>query len=108
MGQEIDTNTAAQDSLANGNSISTTVDTDGHANEVIALVDDNGGSDPSSYDITFDVTAPDGTSMQVSQTTGSTARSHTESAVPDSMTVTVTNQSGAGANFRVVVVAYRQ
>ena len=90
--------------VSNGGTVSASVETR-HEDDVHILVDNGAGGAPASHDITVDVEDGNGTAMQYDSKTGITARSHDYDAVSDKMVVTLTNQSGGAADFRVRIVA---
>lgn len=107
MGEYYDEATTEQ-TLAAGNSLSLSVDTTGRDSDVVVFVDNGtSGSNAATFDLVAEVDDGDGTMRQFGSDTGTTSLSFTDSAVPKSMTYTLTNQSGASATYRVRVVSYR-
>lgn len=97
-------------SIANGASESLTVEA-GSAEYYELLVDDTAGGTPASYDVTVEYysTAADAF-MQADSVSGST---DFQPAVDDEargqqVRVTVTNGSGAGANYRISLESFKQ
>jgi len=93
--------------LASGGTLSASLDGLHEYDTVYVLVDDGAGGAPASYDLSYEAsnTLGGSGSMTVSTETGSTARYHTYDAVPFDGTFTLTNQSGASADYRVRVIA---
>lgn len=94
--------------LAAGASQSFTVDTTGRNGDVVIFVDNgSAGGTPATYDLTVDVAHADGTTQRFGSDTSTTAFTLTDPAVPEEMEYTLTNSSGASADYRVKVVSYR-
>lgn len=106
MGDAIDFDVESDSSVDQNQTISVTVNTHKWAREIVSLVDDTSGNDPAAYDLTFTVNSPTGDSIEHDPVTNSTSRSHVREAIPQSITVELTNVDGDGQPYRLVVVSY--
>ena len=77
------------------------------AEDVIILVDDGTtGNTPAQYDLVEEISFSQlGDTMEYKSITGSTAKSHRESAFGGNWTITLTNSSAAAATYRIYVEA---
>jgi len=96
--------------LAAGSTLSGTdsyleVDTE-YADDLYIFVDDGAGGAPATYDLSIEVYSHeiDGW-VTYENTTGSTAFSFKDDAIPLKMRIDITNQSGAAATYRAVLVS---
>lgn len=94
--------------LDDGQSLTLTVDTDSHAEDIIVLVDDGAsGSTAAAYDLLAEVDpVGDGSFQYYDEVTGRTGLSWQDPAVGKQMQYTLTNQSGSnGETYRVMLLS---
>lgn len=93
--------------LADGGTVSVSLDGLHQYDEIYVLVDDNAGGVPASYNLEFEASNASGGSgsMVVESLSGQTSRKHVFDPVPYDGTFTLTNASGASADYRLRVVA---
>lgn len=107
MSNHIDSEVTTQN-IAGGSTVSLTVDT-ANAKNVYVFVDDGAGGSPASHDLLHEVRVSDSAGfMQESEATGSTSRFHKFDGIPFESQVTLTNQSGGAADYRLRVVSVRE
>lgn len=94
--------------LSAGESRTFTVDSTNREGDVVVFVDNGAtGTAAATYDLVVNVIHEGGTTQQFGSDSGITSLSLTDPAVPPTMEYTLTNASGASADYRVTVVSYR-
>lgn len=92
--------------LADAGTVSVTIHT-AHADELDVLVDDNAGGTPATYNLDVEVDIDGtGTWMPRDALTSLTAYHHDYSALGYAVRVTLTNNSGGAADFRLRVESH--
>lgn len=108
MSEHVDQNVVTQTGVADAGSFEVDLETAG-ADRVVVFVDDNAGNAPASYDLDIEVSFDNVTNPTYMPRNSVTASTATHSVYTDvapfNWKFTVTNSSGASADYRVRVIS---
>jgi len=108
MSEHVEQDVTTQTGVAAGGTISATVDTQG-ADRVHIIIDDGAGNSPAAYTYETDVVLNGNGDSQPGPTGGgSNSGHHEETAIPFEWTVTLTNDSGGAADYRLRVISIEE
>ena len=109
MGQQYDQASDSSTGIAAGGTLGATeLKTGGQSDSMTVFVDDNAGGTPASHSLeveVYDEVLDEWLTLE--STTAGTSPSQSFDAVGGRMRVTLTNESGAAADFRMVLHSYK-